>query len=236
VLVDGFPTGGLAANCYVLAPRRGGECVVVDPGEGAHPGLTELLDRHSLRPVAVLVTHGHADHMFSVAPVCGAHDIPAYIHPEDRALLSEPWRGLGPMGREMYGQLTLAEPDDVRELTDGAVIEAAGLRITVTHTPGHTRGCVVFGTGGDGSAREDAEILMTGDLLFRDGVGRTDLPGGSDEDMRNSLARILTFDDDARVFPGHGPSTTIGRERAESPYLRMFGLDPETFTTPRRGL
>ncbi|MDQ1726820.1 MAG: hydroxyacylglutathione hydrolase, partial [Frankiaceae bacterium] len=156
--------------------------------------------------------------------VCGAHDIPAYIHPEDRHLLTEPWRGLGVVGRELYGQLTLTEPDEVRELTDGTVIEAAGLRITATHTPGHTRGCLVFGADGD-----DAPVLMTGDLLFRDGIGRTDLPGGSDDDMRASLERVLTFDDAARVFPGHGPSTTIGRERAANPYLRGA-------LAPRRGL
>ena len=215
MLVDGFGTGGLAANCYVLAPRAGAECVVVDPGEGAQPGLTELLERHSLRPVAVLLTHGHADHILSATPVCGAHDIPAYIHPEDRHLLSDPWRGLGEIGRQIYGRLTLTEPDEVRELTDGTVIEAAGLQITATHTPGHTRGCLVFGTADD-----DAPVLMTGDLLFRDGIGRTDLPGGSDHDMRASLERILTFDDAARVFPGHGAATTIGRERGANPYLR----------------
>jgi glyoxylase-like metal-dependent hydrolase (beta-lactamase superfamily II) len=198
--------------------------VVVDPGEDAQRGLAELLERHSLRPVAVLLTHGHADHILSVTPVCGAHDIPAYIHPEDRHLMTEPWRGLGVAGRELYGQLTLTEPDEVRELTDGTVIEAAGLRITATHTPGHTRGCLVFGADGD-----DAPVLMTGDLLFRDGIGRTDLPGGSDDDMRASLERVLAFDDAARVFPGHGPSTTIGRERAANPYLRGA-------LAPRRGL
>ena len=221
MLVDGFPTGGFAANCYVLAPGRGGECVVVDPGEDAERGLAEILERHSLRPVAVLLTHGHADHTFAVAPVCGAHDIPAYIHSDDRLLLTEPWRALGPIGREMFGQLEMTEPDEVRELTDGTVIEAAGLQFRVTHTPGHTGGCVIFGTDGD-----DGEVLMTGDLLFRDGIGRTDLPGGSDAAMRNSLARVLTFDDAARVFPGHGPATTIGRERAHNPYLRPYAAGP----------
>ena len=221
MLVDGFPTGGLAANCYVLAPRRGGECVVVDPGEGAERDLAELLDRHSLRPVAVLLTHGHADHTYAVAPVCGAHDIPAYIHADDRVLLTEPWRALGPIGREIYGQLEMTEPDEVRELIDGAVIEAAGLQLTVTHAPGHTRGCVIFGADGD-----DSHVLMTGDLLFRDGIGRTDLPGGSDAQMRNSLARDLNFDDADLVFPGHGPATTIGRERAHNPYLRAYVVPP----------
>ena len=225
MLVDGFPTGGLAANCYVLATGKGAECVVVDPGEGAERGLTELLERHSLRPVAVLLTHGHADHTYAVAPVCGAHDIPAYIHSADRELLTEPWKALGPLGREIYGTLTMTEPDEVRELSDGATIEAAGLSITVTHAPGHTRGCVVFGADGD-----DAPILFSGDVLFRDGIGRTDLPGGDPEQMRNSLTTVLNFDDATIVLPGHGDSTTIGRERTSNPYLRGV------VSAPRRGM
>jgi glyoxylase-like metal-dependent hydrolase (beta-lactamase superfamily II) len=215
VLVDGFPAGAFGTNCYVVAPRRGGECVVVDPGQDADRGLPELLERHSLRPVAVLLTHGHADHTFSVAPVCGAHDIPAYISVGDRALLTEPWRAMGEGGLAVFGTLTLTEPDEVRELADGDVLDIAGLAITVASTPGHTRGSVVFEVPGD-----DAPVLLSGDTLFRDGIGRTDLPTGSDAEMRSSLARVLTFADETLVFPGHGPATTIGRERASNPYLR----------------
>lgn len=228
MLVDGFPAGGLAANCYVIAPGRGGECVVVDPGEDAVDGLTELLETHDLRPVAVLATHGHADHIFSVAPVCGAHDVPAWIHPEDRVLLADPGRAFGEIGRELYGGLTFTEPDDVREMTDGSVLELAGLTLTVTHTPGHTRGSVVFGTDGP-----ESPVLLSGDTLFNNGVGRTDLWGGSDADMRASLAQLLTLPDDTVVLPGHGPATTIGHERRTNPYLRAFGVDTGF---PTRGL
>jgi len=94
VLVTGFPAGAFAANCYVIAPAAGEECVIVDPGQDALDGIDQILAEHRLKPVAAIATHGHLDHIWSVAPLCGARDIPAYIHPEDRALLSDPARGL----------------------------------------------------------------------------------------------------------------------------------------------
>ncbi|HEX6451629.1 MAG TPA: MBL fold metallo-hydrolase, partial [Trebonia sp.] len=94
MLVTGFPAGSFAANCYVVAPAAGEECVIIDPGQDAQPGIDEILARHRLKPIAVLLTHGHIDHVWSVAPVCGARGIPAYIHPDDRELLSDPGKGL----------------------------------------------------------------------------------------------------------------------------------------------
>ena len=93
VLVAGFPAGAFAANCYLVAPGPGEECVIIDPGQDAERGIEELLDRYRLKPIAVLLTHGHIDHMWSVAPVCGAKGIPAYIHPDDREMLSDPAKG-----------------------------------------------------------------------------------------------------------------------------------------------
>ncbi|GLW67006.1 hydrolase [Actinomadura rubrobrunea] len=218
MLVAGFPAGSFAANCYVVAPAAGEECVIVDPGQDAEAGIDELLREHRLKPVAVLLTHGHIDHVWSVAPVCGAKDVPAYIHPDDRDLLTDPAKGLGlGPGQELFGGLTLSEPDDVRELTDGAVIELAGLRITVNHAPGHTPGSVTFRTP---AADDRPDVLFTGDLLFAGSIGRTDLPGGSYEQILDSLARVcLPLPDDTAVLPGHGPQTTIGRERATNPFL-----------------
>jgi hydroxyacylglutathione hydrolase len=145
VLVAGFPAGAFAANCYIVAPAAGEECVIVDPGQDAGPGIEEVLAEHRLKPAAVLLTHGHLDHVWSVAPVCGAKDIPAYIHPADRALLSDPARGfpLG-VGQQLLGGLTFSEPDDVRELADGATLNLVGLSIVVDHAPGHTAGSVTF--------------------------------------------------------------------------------------------
>src|SRR6478752_3590609 len=136
MLIAGFPAGSFQTNCYVVAPAAGEECVIVDPGQNAVGDLDDVLREHRLKPVAVLLTHGHIDHIWSVAPVCGARDVPAYIHPDDRALLTDPARGLSQAaGRQLFGGISFSEPDDVRELTDGAVLELAGLTLTGDHAP-----------------------------------------------------------------------------------------------------
>lgn len=195
--------------------------MVVDPGEGAEQPLDELLSQHRLNPVAVLLTHGHFDHIFAVAPVCDGNDIPAWIHPEDRVLLSDPLRALSADARQFFGGLfggrvQLREPREVHLLADGTSLELAGLTLTVDHTPGHTRGSVTFrSVTGDGQG-----LLVSGDTLFAGSIGRTDLPGGDHQQMLASLRdKILVLDDEVTVLPGHGPTTTIGRERATNPFL-----------------
>jgi hydroxyacylglutathione hydrolase len=225
VLVTGFPAGSFQANCFVLAPEAGGPCVVVDPGEGAEQPLDELLRQHRLDPVAVLLTHGHFDHIFAVTPVCDGNDIPAWIHPEDRVLLSDPLRALSADAREFVGGLfggrvQLREPREVRVLADGMSLELAGLTLTVDHTPGHTRGSVTFRSVTGNGPGEGRKLLVSGDTLFAGSIGRTDLPGGDHEQMLASLRdKILVLDDETVVLPGHGPHTTIGRERASNPFL-----------------
>jgi hydroxyacylglutathione hydrolase len=220
VLVTGFPAGAFAANCYIVAPAPGEECVIIDPGQDAERGIEELLARYRLKPVAVLLTHGHIDHVWSVGPVCGAKGIPAWIHPADRGLLADPARGLAlNVGQELFGGITFTEPDDVRELTDGAILELAGVELTVGHVPGHTPGSVTFRGGAD-----DLDALFSGDLLFAGSIGRTDLPGGDHAAMLKSLARTLTLPDETVVLPGHGPQTTVGAERRTNPFLT--GLEP----------
>lgn len=238
MLVAGFPAGSFAANCYVVAPAPGAECVIIDPGQDSESGIEELLARYRLQPIAVLLTHGHIDHMWSAGPVCGAKGIPAYIHPEDRALLADPGRGLSLAASQQLfgGRIAFTEPDDVRELSDGAVITLAGLDFAVSHVPGHTEGSVTFrsadegaepgpapaasgaGAGGAAAARP-LDVLFAGDLLFAGSIGRTDLPGGDHAKMLASLARTLTLPDEVIVLPGHGPQTTIGAERAANPFL-----------------
>ena len=229
MLIAGFPAGSFSTNCYVLAPGPGTECVVVDPGQDATEGIEAILAEHRLKPVAVLLTHGHIDHIWSVLPVCGAHDVPAYIHPADRVLLSDPARGLGPAGLALLGGLTLTEPDDVRELGADPVISLAGMDFTVDLTPGHTPGSVTFRLGDT--------ALLAGDLIFAGSVGRTDLPGGDYDQLMDSLARvILPMPDELAVLPGHGPATTIGTERATNPYLRQAALDVGHTATPTKGM
>jgi hydroxyacylglutathione hydrolase len=140
VLIAGFPAGPWGTNCYVAATGPGSECVVIDPGKDAAAGVDEVVRQHRLKPVAVLVTHGHVDHMWCVAPVAGTYDATAWIHPDDRHLLADPMAGMSPETTAMLlgGDYTWAEPDDVRELSDRQELELAGLTFTVDHTPGHT--------------------------------------------------------------------------------------------------
>jgi hydroxyacylglutathione hydrolase len=234
VLIEGLVAEAFATNCYVVASEAGSECVVVDPGIGVESRLDEVLARHRLKPVAVLLTHGHLDHTFSVAPVCGARDIPAYIHSDDAALLADPMKGFSRDMRAMFGgRLQWTEPDDVAELTDGAPINLAGLEFTVDHAPGHTPGSVLFRMPGDDRA---ASYCVSGDVLFAGSIGRTDLPGGSSEAMMNSLrTRIAPLDDDTAVLPGHGPRTTIGAERRANPFLRQ-AMGAGHIEAPKRGM
>jgi hydroxyacylglutathione hydrolase len=220
VLVTGFPAGAFAANCYLVAPAPGEECVIIDPGQDAERGIEELLGRYRLKPIAVLLTHGHIDHMWSVGPVCGAKGVPAYIHPGDRDLLADPGKGMSLMaGQQLFGGITFSEPDDVRELSDGEIVTLGGLDFTIGHTPGHTPGSVTFR-----GQEDDLDALFAGDLLFAGSIGRTDLPGGDYATMLKSLARTLTLPDETIVLPGHGPQTTIGDERRGNPFLT--GLQP----------
>jgi len=250
VLIAGFPANAFGTNCYVLAPARGEQCVVVDPGIGVVDRLDALLAEHRLRPAAVLLTHGHLDHTFSVAPVCGARGITAYVHPDDRELLADPAKGLSVDLTQLFGgRLPYAEPEDVAELADGVTLALAGLEITVDHAPGHTGGSVLFRLPGAGPAvRSDLalppggdwaaeQICLSGDVLFAGSIGRTDLPGGSLPAMVTSLReRVLPLADDTVVLPGHGPATTIGRERASNPYLiEVADHDGPRRAAPTRG-
>src|SRR5690348_9640109 len=126
MLVAGFPAGSWGTNCYVVAPAAGEQCVVIDPGQDAVDGIDAIVREHNLQPVAVLLTHGHIDHIFSVVPVCGARDVPAYIHPADRYMLSDPGRSLGmPAGAPVFG-LEWSEPSDVIELAESTTVSLAG--------------------------------------------------------------------------------------------------------------
>jgi hydroxyacylglutathione hydrolase len=228
MLIAGFPADAFGTNCFVVAPAPGEQCLVIDPGIGVVDRLDTVLAEHRLHPVAVLLTHGHLDHTFSVAPVCGARGITAYVHPGDREMLADPAKALSADLTALFGgRLPYTEPEDVAELADGVTMTMAGLEITVDHAPGHTRGSVLFRMPGD-----DAPLCFSGDVLFAGSIGRTDLPGGSMAEMTASLRdKVLPLADETVVLPGHGPATTIGRERATNPFLIEVGGAP----APTRG-
>ena len=184
MLIAGFPAGPWGTNCYVVATAPGSECVVIDPGMEATEGVARVVEEHRLKPVSVLVTHGHVDHMFCVAPVAGGYDATAWIHPDDRHLLADPMAGMSPETARMMlgGDYTWEEPDDVRELTDLQDLELAGIRFVVDHTPGHTEGSVTFRSPYP-DVDEVSEVMFSGDLLFAGSIGRTDLPGGDHSKM-----------------------------------------------------
>lgn len=221
VLITGFPAGMLACNCYVLAQRAGADAIVVDPGQRALGPLRRILDENRLTPAAVLLTHGHVDHIWSAQKVADTYGCPAYIHPQDRFMLSDPIKGFGPrFGQIAFGAL-FREPKQVLELDrDGDKLDIGGVVVMVDHTPGHTRGSVSFRVEGDGT-----EVVFTGDTLFRQSVGRTDLPGGSGRDLLGSImTKLMVLHDDAVVLPGHGEKSTIGFERRANPFLEGLTL------------
>jgi hydroxyacylglutathione hydrolase len=217
VLIAGFPAGSWATNCYVIASDSGEPCVIIDPGQESIDGVHEIIREHRLAPAAVLLTHGHIDHVWSVAPLSAEFDVPALIHVADRYRLVDPAGSSIAAAREQLLSMTknsleLTEPSDVRLLDDEQVVDLAGMTFTVRHAPGHTEGSAVF---------EIDDVMFSGDVLFAGSIGRTDLPGGSHDDMIASLRRvILSARDDLTVLPGHGPQTTIAAERATNPFLR----------------
>ena len=216
VIITGFPAGMLQCNCYVLAPGQGADAIVVDPGQRAMAQLRRTLDENRLTPAAVLLTHGHIDHIWSAQKVADTYGCPAFIHPEDRVMLTDPIKNYGPRLAQLALSTMFREPRQVVELDrDGDKIELGGMTVTVDHTPGHTRGSVVFRV-----SQGPSELAFTGDTLFKQSIGRTDLWGGSGRDLLTSIvSKLLVLDDATVVLPGHGPKSTIGAERRTNPFL-----------------
>lgn len=202
MFLDVFADNPFGTNCWAVSADGSEEAVLVDPG--FEPAAIRLMvARAGKRLAAVLATHGHADHIGSVPQVCDG--IPLYIHEADeRALDDQGGWGAG------YPVEVDLRPEDVRAVKDGDVLEFAGFRIEVLHTPGHTPGHVCYRTDG---------FVFSGDLVFRGAIGRYDFPNSSASDMRASLQRFLELPDEMTVYPGHGPETTVGFERASNDWL-----------------
>ena len=222
MLITGFPAGLLQCNCYVLAERQGADAVIVDPGQRAMGPLRRILDQNRLTPAAVLITHGHIDHMWSAQKVADTYGCPTYIHPEDRFMLKDPIHGVGPRLAQLAAGALFREPKQVVELDrDGDKLDLGSVTVNVDHTPGHTRGSVCFRVRQAGSSDQDEKgYVFTGDTLFERSIGRTDLFGGSGRDLLTSIVeKLLVLDDNTVVLPGHGNPTTVGAERRLNPFL-----------------
>lgn len=228
MFIASFPVGPWQTSCYVLATATRSECVVIDPGLGALDGVRDLVAEHHLKPVAAVLTHGHLDHMFSVAPLCAGYDATCWVHPDDRSLLANPLAGMSADTEALLAQLgagtVFTEPHDVRLLADGVRVEVAGLGLDALHAPGHTAGSTMFRSAYPPDDDVDS-LLFSGDVLFAGSVGRTDLPGGSADAMVRSLRdKVLPLPDEVVVLPGHGPQTTMAAERSANPYLQASFL------------
>ncbi|HZP90966.1 MAG TPA: MBL fold metallo-hydrolase [Actinomycetota bacterium] len=200
--LDVFSDNSFESNCWLIGADGTDEAVVVDPGFSP-ARIRTMLEAEGKRAVAVLATHGHFDHVGAAAEVCG-DELPLFIHEADVLALTDP---------EAWGAGYPSPPvpaKDVRALVDGDVLTFAGFRIEVVHTPGHTPGSVCYLTDG---------WVLSGDLVFAGAIGRSDFPNSSPTDLERSLRRFLELPDELDVLPGHGPRTTVGRERARNPFL-----------------
>jgi len=198
--------GELQTNCFVLADEEG-DAVIIDPGEDPER-IEKTIHSYELTPRYILCTHGHPDHTFAAGSLQSSFDVEVLIHEMDIPMIGE---GLDDLAflfdLRKYVKPLLGPP-----LSDGQVLQVGSVRLQVIHTPGHTPGGVSLLCGSD---------LFSGDTLFAGGVGRTDLPGGSQDELTRSIeARLLVLSDETRVYPGHGPDTTIGEERQTNPWLR----------------
>jgi glyoxylase-like metal-dependent hydrolase (beta-lactamase superfamily II) len=203
-------------NCYIVAPSSGGPGVVIDAPPDPE-GIGAVLAHHDVVPVALLVTHGHIDHAGGAGGVVRATGVPAYVHPDDDFLTLHPAdqvRMLFGVALDEGRLAPFAPPDHYQPLEDGQRLDVAGLTIEVLHTPGHTPGHCCF-------LLRDEGVLFAGDQLFAGSIGRTDLPGGDYDTLMQSMAsKVLPLPADTEVLPGHGPATTLARERLVNPFLQ----------------
>lgn len=205
--VVGIPNGSLGQNTWLLIDPASRHAVVIDPGED-HPRILAAIRHRDLRIDAIWLTHGHIDHIWGVDEIRGATGAKVWLHPDDRDWydgFAEQCQAFG-----YQHSARLAPPDN--ELADGDVLTFSGWQFEVRHVPGHSRGHVAFVGHG---------LAASGDVLFHDSIGRSDLPGGDGAQLLHSIrGRLLDLPDDTRVLTGHGPETTVGRERRHNPFLR----------------
>jgi len=203
--IDSLIVGPLGVNCYIISEN--GKAVIVDPG-GHGDSIIKHLEKEGLEPVAIVNTHGHFDHIGAVSQLVAKYDIPFMLHKKDEFLCSH-----GAETSAMFGFSEMRNPAVTDYLQDGQTVSFAGIDITVIHTPGHT-------PGGVSLYIKELASVMTGDTLFLESVGRSDFPYADTAQLMNSIRTgLFTLDDDTKVYPGHGPSSSIGHEKNYNPFL-----------------
>ena len=211
LFLEVFPVGPIQANCVLLGDRNAGELVVIDPGEEAER-IADRVQQSGLRPISILHTHGHLDHVGGTAELArllGA-GLPIGLHPDEVELYSR-----APLQAQMFGLEVEAPPNPDLMLRHGDCVSVGSFELEVRHTPGHSPGGVCFVVSGG-----EEPLVIVGDVLFSGSIGRTDLMGGSFPVLETSIReQLYTLADQTRVVCGHGPDTTIGQERASNPFV-----------------
>ncbi|WP_017559280.1 MBL fold metallo-hydrolase [Nocardiopsis baichengensis] len=220
MLITGFPAGGFETNTYIAAEGDGQRGIVIDPGQDAFDGLTDLIARHRLEPEAVLLTHGHMDHTWDAVPFSEHFGTPVYVHAADRFMVGAPARGLpDDVPQHLFDGHPATEPADLKELHgERNLLRLVGLTVETLHTGEHTPGSVLVHVTGTAS---DERVLFTGDALLKGELGLTwGSPEAADR-LRAALARHCAgLPDTTRTLPGHGDTATLGEERGIHPFLR----------------
>ena len=208
--IDSLVLGLYETNCYVLrADKTGSECVIIDSGLEKN-AMVEYLTARNLQPTAIILTHGHVDHIGGAAGIKARYpQARVYVHQADAPMLGNPQDNLS-----LFAGVTIGSPAADVQVKDGDIIDEARIKLAVLHTPGHTPGGISL------YARQEASVF-SGDALFADSVGRTDFPGGSMEQLVQSIKKkLFVLPDQTVVYPGHGPSTTIAHEKKHNPFLK----------------
>lgn len=220
MIKETLTVGPMMANCYIVAGSGSPDAVVIDPGGDARD-ILETVRRLGLTVAAIIDTHGHADHIAANGEVKAETGAPVVAHRLEAPMLTQPSMNLSSWtGFPLFG------PPADRLVEDGDELRVGTLIIRVLHTPGHTPGGISLAIEEDvanpagGPSAGEGPVIFSGDTLFAGSVGRTDFPGGSFTDLIDGIKeKLLVFDDDTEVYPGHGPSTTIGEERESNPFL-----------------
>ena len=199
--IDTITVGEMGVNCYVLSSKITKNAILIDPGDD-YPRIRALLAQQKLKPQFIVHTHGHIDHIGAD----NEFNLPAYAHRLDVELLRDPQRNLS-----NFLSVPFKVELDIRPVEDLEIITLDDLNLQVIHTPGHTPGGICLKSG---------KVVFTGDTLFAGGIGRTDFPGASEEQLLKSIQdKLLNIADETVIYPGHGPASTIGKERKTNPFL-----------------